>query len=205
MTEGFLFIRHGSLAFPKGVFLGSQDVPLSPLGRKQISQQALKLRGEYLDSLTALVSSDLKRCRESAAILVETWAKELPLEFDPNLREISLGAFEGLSKEEVKKKWPLAYERRGLHLETFVPLGGESFEMLKRRVFFSLDYWSKVKRKGLLGIVTHAGVLRVILAHYLALPLKDIWRLPLPYGCYFRLPTWPLDGNNDEELKFESF
>ena len=43
---------------------------------------------------------------------------------------------------------------------------------------------------GLLLVVGHAGINRVLLAEYLALPLPDALRIPQPYACRAFLARW---------------
>ena len=187
MCQGILVIRHGAIEnkLPKR-FIGSLDLPLSHGGVRQIRNVAKHLPNEISAKLVCLVSSDLGRCVESATILRQELGCDVPVKIDPGLREISLGAWEGLSLAEVKAQCPGQYLLRGLQFASFVPPGGESFRMLARRVFLSLEYWQKKYQAGLIGIVTHAGVMRVILARYLALPLGDVLKIPLDYGCYFQ-------------------
>ena len=39
-------------------------------------------------------------------------------------------------------------------------------------------------------MVSHAGILGSLLAHYLALPLRDVLRIPQYYGCRVFVPEW---------------
>ena len=102
-------MRHGCLLpNPERRFIGQSNVPLSPKGR----EQALFWREE----LSAIpfcraLCSDLTRCVETASIILE--GRNVALETHPALRELHLGAWEGLTKAEVEARFPCAWEARG--------------------------------------------------------------------------------------------
>ena len=98
-------IRHGHPDFPLGAHmcLGRTNTPLGPLGRMQACLLGEELRGKGL----SVFSSPLTRCRETAA----------PLGGDavlvPALAEQDMGPWDGLDFEEIKRRWPDLYARRG--------------------------------------------------------------------------------------------
>ena len=101
--------RHGRTEWnATGRFQGQLDPPLDQEGRRQAETAAAHLaagglpRGE-----TAVVSSDLSRAAETAAAL--TALLDVPLRLDPRLREHGLGAWEGLTREEVAARHPEQY------------------------------------------------------------------------------------------------
>ncbi|MBQ7457530.1 MAG: histidine phosphatase family protein [Desulfovibrio sp.] len=184
-----LLIRHGAIAWPKGTYLGTTDVPLSPRGYAQMTSLAHHLKASVTPKKPILISSDLTRCRESAAIVRSIWDPHMPLHIDPGFREINLGLWEGKSKKEIAQHARGSYLLRGHFFDCFVPPNGESFRMLKRRVLCSLSFWEKHMPQGLMCLITHAGVFRILLAHFLAMPLADTFRIPLDYGAYCTLTT----------------
>ena len=67
-----------------------------------------------------------------------------------------------------------------------VPDGGESFVAFADRVLAAWEAWTG----GLQGhalLVSHALVMRVIVAHVLGMPLTHVWRLPVPYAAWYRV------------------
>ncbi|MBO4335369.1 MAG: histidine phosphatase family protein [Desulfovibrio sp.] len=60
--------------------------------------------------------------------------------------------------------------------------------MLVRRVCAARDFWQKRYPQKNLLIVSHAGVLRSLVALYLATPLNQLLRIPLSYASTFFLP-----------------
>ena len=180
MTGTVWLMRHGALApNPERRFVGQGDIPLSELGRRQ----AMAWRQFLQDiPLAAIVSSDLSRCMETAQLV--KGQRDIPLIHEPAFREISLGAWEGLTRCEVEKRFPGAYAERGKDMAHFHPQGGESFADLAFRVLPAFGKLISSYAGQQLLIVSHAGSNRVIIAQYLALPLQNVLDIPQPYaGC----------------------
>lgn len=175
--NGIWLMRHGVLPpNPERRFVGQRDIPLAEAGRGQ----ALAWRHRLADiPFTAIVSSDLSRCVETAHRV--RGERGIPHVLEPAFREISLGNWEGLTRGDVEERFPGAYEERGRHLDVFRPEGGESFADLEMRVLPAFEAWAAFPRP--LLIVAHGGVNRVILARIMAVPLRDVMDIPQPYGC----------------------
>ncbi|ACU89646.1 histidine phosphatase family protein [Desulfomicrobium baculatum] len=176
MSEIYL-IRHGEItqSSPRR-FVGQSDLPLTDRGRKQMRSVAEYLAGR---GLARLLCSPLSRCMESAGIV--GMALGLEPEVVPNLREIGLGVWEGLTVEEVRERFSGDYEARGRDLARFRPAGGESFADLERRAWAAFEVLSDFKSPQ--AIVAHGGVNRVLLCRILGMPLENLFRLGQDYGC----------------------
>ena len=97
-----LMMRHGATANnAEARYTGQSDVPLSPLGERQVEALARALADARPD---AIVSSDLLRARSTAAAIVRY--HKVPVLLDPDLREISMGAWEGLTYAEALGRDP---------------------------------------------------------------------------------------------------
>jgi glucosyl-3-phosphoglycerate phosphatase len=97
-----LLLRHGQSTWnADGRWQGQADPPLSPLGEAQARDAARRLApGQFC----RVVASDLRRARQTAEILAE--ALGLPVEVDPDLREIDVGDWEGLTRAEINQRAP---------------------------------------------------------------------------------------------------
>jgi alpha-ribazole phosphatase len=169
--SGLHFIRHAETDMA-GRFCGHTDPDLNHRGREQAA--ALNLRG-----LEHVYSSDLRRAVSTAEAL------GLPVTVRPALREIYFGEWEGLSWEEIERAWP-DYAREWMTRYPALPApGGESFPHFKARVLEEV-HWL-LGRQGLLAVVTHAGVLQVVLQHWHGYSDADAWRQTQPYCCVFTL------------------
>lgn len=96
-----LLVRHGQSEWnADGRWQGQADPALTDLGRHQALHAS-----RSLGVVDAIVSSDLQRAAETAAII----AGELgvgPVLGDPDLRERHAGAWEGLTRPEIERAWP---------------------------------------------------------------------------------------------------
>ena len=100
-----LLIRHGStLDNEQQRYSGQADVPLSPLGESQVALLGQQLAHEPID---IIVTSDLQRARATGAAIAH-YHQAVVYE-DPAIREISLGAWEGLTFAELRERDPEAY------------------------------------------------------------------------------------------------
>ncbi|MHC1698609.1 MAG: histidine phosphatase family protein [Geobacteraceae bacterium] len=158
-------------------YIGQVDTPLNDTGR----EQALWWRKELSAiPLLAAYSSDLIRSSETVRIITE--GRTIVPTSLPGLREISVGLWEGLPIEEVRKKHPGEYGKRGADPAGHRPPEGESFAELQERIiplFKSIVQDSE----GAILVVGHAGVNRILLCHLLGMPLRNLFRLGQDYGC----------------------
>jgi probable phosphoglycerate mutase len=170
-------MRHGAIEAAKEKrFVGQVDLPLSPDGRKQSERQGRQLRDI---SFAQVWCSDLKRAHETAAIVCRDRA--LTLQSAPELREINLGLWDGIVMSQIRNQFPDLWLARGKDIGHFRPPGAESFADLRQRtVPFILHIAAQSAGNTL--IVTHAGVIRVLLCQVLEMPLSHLFRIHLDYG-----------------------
>jgi alpha-ribazole phosphatase len=172
-------LRHGPIqgAAAQKRYIGQQDLALNEAGLRQARQWAQFFAG--ID-LHAIHCSDLARCQETAGIIAA--ACRLRVDAYPALREVDLGHWEGLSFENVRQSDPEAFRRRGTDLSRHRPPGGESFQDLQRRAWPLFCDLSR-KTLGNALIVSHAGVIRVLLCRLLGIPLANLFRIAQDYGA----------------------
>ncbi len=153
-----LLVRHGETDWNRdGRIQGQSDPPLNDRGREQARSLARQLEGLPLD---AVYSSDLVRARETAEILAA--GLDLPVIVDPDLREIDFGSWEGLTAEEVRTRWPDAFERRAT-VEPAAYDGGETHAALLRRVGAAVRRLVGIHAGGQILLVAHGGPVRALL------------------------------------------
>lgn len=157
--------------------MGQIDVPLDGEGQRQA--RALARRFEHAE-LAGLFCSDLARSRDTAAAVGAAAGIEPTVR--PDLREIAMGEWEGLTFREVARRFPEAYRARGEDLAGFRVPGGESFAECGRRAVAAFEEIAGSAAGNLL-IVGHAGVNRLILAHLLGMPVHNLFRLGQDYAC----------------------
>jgi broad specificity phosphatase PhoE len=161
-----IFLRHGETAYnAENRLQGQLDIPLNTRGREQARALGrtlgarIKSEIERLEATDAFIASPLKRARETMEIARD--AIGLPPRrywLDPTLKEISFGAWEGLTWPEIAAGDAKSVRARTRDKWSFVPPGGESYAMLVERVRPWLE--------GLTGdafVVSHGGVARALM------------------------------------------
>ena len=158
MTE-LILARHGETDWNRqNRFQGHADPPLNAVGRRQSAELAEALVGE---TIARVYTSPLRRAAETAEII----ARRLALEVEPlePLREIDVGAWSGLTRDEIAAKFPADYAR---WLER-APHGfedGETYEQLAARVVPAIRRLAERHASETVLVVTHGGPSRVVQA-----------------------------------------
>ncbi|MBN1930579.1 MAG: histidine phosphatase family protein [Desulfobacterales bacterium] len=170
---------HGRVGPPHAPkrFIGQVDLPLSDQGIKQARQLGRTLSDI---AVATIFCSDLQRSLKTAEIIAAGQAVRLQVR--RNLREIGLGEWEGLTFEEVRRRYPKEFQERGQDIAHYRPPRGESFADCSRRVV-SVFEEILASRNGNVLIIGHAGVNRTILRHVLGIPLEHLFRIGQDYGC----------------------
>lgn len=172
-------IRHGETTLSSEFrYVGHMDVDINENGIAQMNK--LKERF-HKEEINALFCSDLIRTIKGAEIIAAYHNIE-PLAC-PDFREINLGVWEGLTRDEIIERYPQEYHQRLQDLAHYRIKGGESFKDLQLRVMKKLStILNELKNKNIL-LVAHGGVNRVILFDALNLDLQQLTRIDQAYGC----------------------
>ena len=188
MVTTLYLIRHGETEGNNiKRYKGSIDVPLSERGMKQMEKvarylsQNIKLLENHLSRLGAIYCSDLSRAIKSAEIIAEPYS--LNPVIIPELRERNFGIWEGMSFDEIKEKYPEEFEAWAVNPLKFSPMKGESTLEVRERVVKVLDEIINHHNGEHIAIVAHGGVNRIILCHFLGIPLENIFRIEQDFGC----------------------
>jgi len=163
MTTRLYLIRHGATQLTaEDRFSGAVGVDLSDEGRAQVERLATRLR---YDKLTALYCSPLSRTRDTAEILGR--AHGLTPNLRDGLREISHGAWEGLTRREVEERFPGEYEAWEADPFTYAPQDGESgVSVLARALPVVREIVSRHPGENVL-VVSHKATLRLVISSFL--------------------------------------
>jgi len=205
LKERRLFlIRHGEIKQHKEkIFLGQVDVHLSLKGREQARIAGLELKNYKLET-DQIYTSDLSRAYETAEIVAdilkdkkksatesnevgkentENNEKKVILRKEPDLREMSLGDWDGYYISEVKEKFPEEYKKRGRNLLTYKNgNNSENFFDLQYRVMKCFkNILIKNDEKDII-IVSHSGVIKVLLSNIYCVDLEREIKENIPNG-----------------------
>jgi alpha-ribazole phosphatase len=171
-----LFIRHAETEMA-GRFCGHSDPDLNAQGREQLGELARALSTE---TIGAIYSSDLRRAHRTAQAIASV--RNVPLTLSPALREIHFGEWEGLSWAEIEQM-DCEYARRWIDGYPHVTApAGESFRDFEARVLEEVR--RLIDNDGeAIAVVTHAGVLRVVLRNLHGCSEQEAWQKTQPYCC----------------------
>jgi valyl-tRNA synthetase len=149
IKEKWFLVRHGETDHNKEkIYAGSTDIPLNETGLAQAMEAGEKLKSEKID---LIITSDLKRARQTAEIIAEKLGvKEII--FDDNLRERNGGV-----------EWEGKNLERALYTDPdYIPQGGESWQEVEARVRATFEKHRVNHRGKNVLIVSHGGTMRVI-------------------------------------------
>src|SRR5437762_5461993 len=169
-----LLARHGETTWnAERRFQGRTDVALSPRGRAQAEALGGALRGHRI---AAAYVSPFRRARETAEVaLAGTGVPVTPVE---ELRELSLGEWEGCTVDEVRAREGnpyLSWVRAPLDCP---PPGGEPLPDVCARVLQAIGRIAANHRDGEdVLVVAHGGVISVYLCHLLGVSFNSLWRM----------------------------
>jgi len=149
---------------------GWHDSSLTECGRKQARQLGTALRRVFSGSPVPIVSSDLKRARQTAEIIGEVIRSAVVL--DPRLRELSYGIAEGRPKTWLAVRI-VATPACGSRLDHRVCEGAESRRELATRVYAAVDEILASEAKDVV-IVTHGFAATFVIARWIGLPIEKV-------------------------------
>lgn len=174
-------LRHGQTEWnAAGRMQGSLDSPLTALGRDQATTQGRILRALGLSKDMTFHCSPLGRTRHTAALAL-AGLTDTP-RYDERLKEVSVGAFEGLTITDVMAEWPEVMEEPSPYSWHYRAPGGESFDVFSARIGSWLDQLT-----GPAVVVTHGMVSGVLRGLVLGLDAEGIAQLPGGQGVVYHI------------------
>ncbi len=184
-------VRHGETeANRDGILQGWNDNPLDDKGFRQA--EALAVRAKHLP-LKALYVSDLIRTHQTAAPLAQ--AKGMTPIVEPAFRELSFGVWEGVSFAKMKREAPEVLDmlfQDPVHARVSAP---ESFVQAQARGWQAFTKIMDQQEEGdMTMVVTHGGLIRLLLCKMLEMPIEAMWRLSAANTAACRINYLPEVG-----------
>jgi phosphoserine phosphatase len=143
---------------------GHTDRPLTDRGREQAERLAERLGDVELD---AIYASDLRRAWETAEAVARP--RGLEVVRVPELREVHVGSWSGLTRDECAQRFPDAFARwqaGGSGWED-----GESYEAMGERTVAAILRLAAEHPDGAILVVSHGGPIRAVHAHALGVDI----------------------------------
>jgi broad specificity phosphatase PhoE len=174
----YLF-RHGEVVLAETRrFIGHLDAPLSPLGERQSVAQAARLASV---KLTALFTSDLIRARRTGEIIGAPHG--LTPTVVPELREMAMGRWEGLTAAEIQRGEPAKFAEWMANVGKFPFPDGESVPDLDARAWPAFESIVDAHAGQAVAIVAHGGTNRALICRALELPVGRLLAIGQDYGA----------------------
>lgn len=179
-----LLIRHGDNDWAGHKLAGRlPGVHLNPRGREQAAWLAQTLKDA---PLRAIYASPLERTLETAAPLAE--AVHLAVQPEDGLLEVDFGEWQGRELKQLRrlKLW------QQLHADaaSFTFPGGESINNVRRRAVAVVQaVEARLGEYDAAALFSHGDIIRLLLTHYLNMPLADFHRLVVDTGSITIIQT----------------
>jgi probable phosphoglycerate mutase len=180
--------RHGETEWNReGRWQGQGGPGLNRTGREQAGALATRLAALKLD---ALYTSDLARATETAEIVAA--ATGLTAIADAGLREVDVGDWRGLTREQVRQSHPDGY-RRWLKGDAGWD-GGETYDEMHARTVAAVAAIVAGANGTRIAVISHGGAVRALAAHAVGLPRHERLRIDGARNCSLTTLVYGPDG-----------
>jgi broad specificity phosphatase PhoE len=184
MSGVIFLVRHGETEWNlRRRYQGWGDSPLTATGLAQAKAIGRKLRTLPEAAGVPIIASPLGRARHTAEIIRAALGGAPPLTFDERLKEISIGSWDGLDRDEIAALRPGVFDGDGRREWYFQTPDGETYDEFAGRIAAWLD---DVAGRTVIA-VAHGVVTRVLRGLYADLPRAVALTLPVPQDRIFRL------------------
>lgn len=179
MPTRVYLMRHGEVRNGgEKRYNGHIDIDITPLGEEQMRRLAERLIGK---PIRAVYSSDLIRSAKGGKIISEG----LGLKYAEvrELRERSVGAWEGLTAEEIRERFPVEFTAWRTDLLNYRPPDGECLLDVHERILPAYRKIVSSHTGSEIAMLLHGGVNRIILADALGLDMLNLFRIDQSFGA----------------------
>lgn len=158
-------VRHAQTAWNlENRLQGRSDLPLSAVGEQQADRLSAYFASHHLQGL---FTSSLRRSLQTAQRIASGNGHRITPVVEPELAEMHLGAWEGLTPEEIDARFGGSYGQWRLRPSSVAIPGAEPHEAFRRRV---RRVWDKIVAglsEGESVVVSHGGVIAAVVADLL--------------------------------------
>jgi broad specificity phosphatase PhoE len=180
-----LLIRHGETHWNRERrHQGRLDSPLTGRGIAQARALGTLLARLPEAAAAPVVSSPQGRARQTALIICRQLGGSRELRIDARLRELTLGAWDGLTYREIEARCPGIFDGDERAAWCFRSPDGESYESFAARLG---EWLGEQQEASPVIVVAHGVVSQVLRGLYAGLPPLEALALPVPQDRIFRL------------------
>ncbi|CBA29149.1 adenosylcobalamin/alpha-ribazole phosphatase [Cronobacter turicensis] len=179
-------VRHGQTeANVAGLYSGHAETALTPVGVTQAQAVGTMLRDVAFDRV---LCSALGRAQHTARLVLD--GRYESIETDPRLNEMFFGDWEMRHHRDLLLEDPEAYRAWCADWQNAVPTNGESFTAFAARVDAFIETLSAPQEAENILIVSHQGVLSLLIARLLDMPGRSLWHFLLEQGAWSRVARY---------------
>jgi len=172
-------LRHGEVE-GREVYRGVTDDPLTDAGWQQMVSSLAGKEGWDI-----VISSPLQCCSEFAELI--SVEDDIDLEMNKSLKEIDYGLWDGLPLSEILKTDAELLQAWSQSPTTISPPDGEDYHQFQGRVLAAFKKLIDENQGQNILLVTHTGVIRVILMYILGMPNEKLFSLQVAYGSLSKI------------------
>lgn len=173
-------IRHGETeANVAGLYSGHTPTPLTPKGLAQ-AQILRKLLSEA--PFDRVLCSALERAQQTAGRVLER--REITIETTPLLNEMFFGDWEMRHHRDLTREDPQNYAAWCNDWQNAIPTNGEGFQAFSTRIEQVIAHLADIKDQQNILLVSHQGVLSLLIARLLNMPAASLWHFRVDQGCW---------------------
>ncbi|EGT0647728.1 MULTISPECIES: adenosylcobalamin/alpha-ribazole phosphatase [Citrobacter] len=173
-------VRHGETeANVAGLYSGHAPTPLTERGIAQAQTLGTLLRNVPVDNV---LCSELERARHTTQLILAE--REVPVRNMPELNEMFFGDWEMRHHRDLAREDAENYAVWCNDWQNATPTNGEGFQAFSRRVERFIAQLADYKACQNLLVVSHQGVLSVLIARLLSMPAAAMWHFRVEQGCW---------------------
>ncbi len=170
-----ILVRHGETMWNReNRILGHTDIELNEKGQKQAKRLGVALKDE---EVSAIYSSSLRRARETANEIARL--HDLEVIADDAFMELDAGELDGLTFEEVMKRYGKFLEEWANDASSLKVPGGESIAEVQRRAWSAVEKLANIHASETVFVVSHSLTIQSIINKALEMDLSNLRRLRL--------------------------
>ncbi len=181
-------LRHGELE-GADIFRGSTDDQLTDIGWQQMVSTI-----DGKDGWDIIITSPLSSCREFAEVIAQE--DKIDLEINEQFKEIDFGEWEDKTPSQIIKEDADLLEAWWQSPTRVTPPAGEDFYDFRARVLKAYKELLREYEGKKILLVTHSGVIRVILMSILGMQDNRLFSLNIDYASFSKIQI-EIDDNKD--------
>ena len=171
-----ILVRHGQTEWNRVEhYRGLADIPLNETGFAQADAVGWRIAQEWKAEVAAIYSSPLSRTTQTAVVIGRYI--DLPVHPFSALIDLNMGAWQGLTPDQVRGQWPEPFAAWYSTPDTVCFPEGETLALARTRAMSGLHEMILRHEGRTIILVSHTDVIRVMLLSVLGLANDCLWSI----------------------------